>query len=113
MMDVPLLSAGSPNSPTNVQRSVRRLGSVRRDWVASSTSPITRLRGTAMPSASLLNWQTMRIPNLGHVDAQCAACIAAVPQNPALIDENQRAYVLLLSAHFQGFCRDLHTECAQ
>jgi hypothetical protein len=66
-----------------------------------------------MPSASLVHWQTTRIPNLGHVDAQCAACVAAVPPNDALIDENLRAYVLLLSAHFQGFCRDLHTECAQ
>jgi hypothetical protein len=66
-----------------------------------------------MPSASLLNWQTTRITNLGHIDAQCAACVAAVHLNPALIDENLRAYVLLLSAHFQGFCRDLHTECAQ
>jgi hypothetical protein len=28
-----------------------------------------------------------------------------------LIDENLRGYVLQLSAHFQGFCRDLHSEC--
>jgi hypothetical protein len=66
-----------------------------------------------MPSASLLNWQTVRLASLGHIDAQCAASIAAVPLNAALVDENLRGYVLLLSAHFQGFCRDLHTECAQ
>jgi hypothetical protein len=24
-----------------------------------------------------------------------------------------RAYLLLLASHFQGFCRDLHTECAE
>jgi hypothetical protein len=30
-----------------------------------------------------------------------------------LIDENLRGYVVLLSAHFQGFCRDLYTEAAQ
>jgi hypothetical protein len=66
-----------------------------------------------MPSASLLHWQTTRIPNLSHIEVQCAACVAAVPPNAALIDENLRAFVLLLSAHFQGFCRDLHTECAQ
>jgi hypothetical protein len=34
-----------------------------------------------------------------------------MPPQPNLVDENLRGYVLLLSAHFQGFCRDLHTEC--
>jgi hypothetical protein len=66
-----------------------------------------------MASASLLNWLNVRLPSLTHFDAQCATSIAAVPPNAALIDENLRGYVLLLSAHFQGFCRDLYTECAQ
>src|SRR6266545_40734 len=66
-----------------------------------------------MPSASLLQWQNDRMPRLAEVDAQCAACLALVPPPPKLIEENLRGYVLLLSAHFQGFCRDLHTECAQ
>lgn len=66
-----------------------------------------------MPSAALLKWQNERLPSLAHVDAQCAASVAAVPPNITLIDENYRGYVLLLAAHFQGFCRDLHTECAQ
>jgi hypothetical protein len=35
------------------------------------------------------------------------------PPQPNLAEENLRGYVLLLSAHFQGFCRDLYTECAQ
>jgi hypothetical protein len=50
---------------------------------------------------------------LGEVDAQCAAALALVPPSPNLIDENLRGYILLLSAHFQGFCRDLYTESAQ
>jgi hypothetical protein len=66
-----------------------------------------------MPSASLLKWQQTRLTNLGLIESQCASCLAAVPSNGALIEENLRAYVLLLSAHFQGFARDLHTECAQ
>jgi len=66
-----------------------------------------------MPSASLLRWQNDRIPRLHQVGLQTAAALAAVPPNALLIDENLRGYVLLLSAHFQGFCRDLHTECAQ
>ncbi|AMV24006.1 hypothetical protein VT84_06395 [Gemmata sp. SH-PL17] len=65
-----------------------------------------------MPSQALLNWQNTRIPNLIEVENQCVATNAIVPL-PNLADENMRAHVLLLSAHFQGFCRDLHTECVQ
>src|SRR5262245_39166050 len=66
-----------------------------------------------MPSASLLRWRNDRMPPLAEVDAQCSASLTLVPPRPNLVEENLRAYVLLLSAHFQGFCRDLHTECAQ
>lgn len=66
-----------------------------------------------MPSASLLRWQNDRLPNLAEVEAQCAASLALAPPNARLADENLRGYVLLLSAHFQGFCRDLYTESAQ
>lgn len=65
-----------------------------------------------MPSASLLHWQNERMPRLQQVDLQCAASLATVPPNAHLIEENLRGYVVLLSAHFQGFCRDLHTEAA-
>jgi hypothetical protein len=51
------------------------------------------------------------MPRLAEVDAQCAASLVLVPPQPNLVDENLRAYVLLLSAHFQGFCRDLYSEC--
>jgi hypothetical protein len=37
----------------------------------------------------------------------------AVSPNVQLIDESLRGYVLLLSAHFQGFARDLYTECTE
>lgn len=66
-----------------------------------------------MPSASLIRWRNDRTPRLTEIDAQCVACDAAIPQNAHLIDENFRGYILLLSAHFQGFCRDLYTESAQ
>ncbi len=65
-----------------------------------------------MPSQSLLSWRTNRLPRLNEVEVQCAATAALVPA-PDLADENLRGYVMLLSAHFQGFCRDLHTECVQ
>src|SRR5205809_919970 len=66
-----------------------------------------------MPSRSLSHWTADRMVRLNVIDAQCAVCSAATPANSHLIDENCRAYILLLSAHFQGFCRDLYTECAQ
>jgi hypothetical protein len=66
-----------------------------------------------MPSVSLTQWQTGRLPSLREIDARCAASLAAVPPNPVLAEENVRGYVLRLSAHFQGFCRDLYTEAAQ
>src|SRR5208337_1092080 len=69
-------------------------------------------QGRSMPSLALLRWQNERMPRLGEVDNQCAATLALVPL-PKLADENLRGYVMLLSAHFQGFCRDLHTECIQ
>ncbi len=63
-----------------------------------------------MPSASLLLWQNDRMPRLADFDSQCAASLTLAPPQPNLVEENLRGYVLLLSAHFQGFCRDLHTE---
>jgi hypothetical protein len=53
------------------------------------------------------------MPRLAEVEAQCAASLILVPPQPNLVDENLRAFVLLLSAHFQGFCRDLYSEYAQ
>jgi RiboL-PSP-HEPN len=66
-----------------------------------------------MPSASLQHWRNDRMPRLAQIDAQCAASLAIAPPNAHLTDENLRGYVVLLSAHFQGFCRDLYTEAAQ
>src|SRR6266581_1395848 len=66
-----------------------------------------------MPSVALTEWTNDRMARLAQVDAQCAAVLALAPPNPTLLDESLRAYVMLLSAHFQGFCRALYTECAQ
>ena len=50
---------------------------------------------------------------LSEVDAHCAAVVALVPPNPMFLDETLRGFVLHLSAHFQGFCRNLYTESSQ
>jgi hypothetical protein len=65
-----------------------------------------------MPSASLMLWQGSRLPCLVELEAQAAATAALAPPNPRLAEENLRGWVVLMSAHFQGFCRDLHTEVA-
>jgi hypothetical protein len=70
-------------------------------------------RGLAMPSAALLYWRNDRQPRLTQIDTQCATSLALVPPNPHLIDENLRGFVVLLSAHFQGFCRELYLEASQ
>ena len=66
-----------------------------------------------MPSTSLTFWTGSRKASLNAIDAQCANSVAVVPANPLLAEENVRGYGLLLSAHFQGFCRDLYTEASQ
>ncbi len=66
-----------------------------------------------MPSASVQSWRNDRLLRLGEFDAQCSTCLAFVPPKPGLVEENLRGYVLLLSAHFQGYCRDLYSECTQ
>ena len=66
-----------------------------------------------MPSASLGEWNGPRTAALDEVDTQCAVSIALLVPNPTLVEENLRAYVLLVSAHFQRFCRGLFTECSQ
>lgn len=66
-----------------------------------------------MPSAALIHWAGVRAARLDDIHGQCLATSAAAPPNPDLADENLRGYVMLLSAHFQGFCRDLYSECVQ
>lgn len=66
-----------------------------------------------MPSASLQRWQNDRKPRLAEIDANCAAVAALTPPNALLAEESLRGYVMLLSGHFQGFCRNLYTECVQ
>jgi hypothetical protein len=66
-----------------------------------------------MSSASLLRWNNDRKPRLAQLDGHCATTLASTAPNPHLVDESLRAYVMALSAHFQGFCRDLHTEASQ
>ena len=50
---------------------------------------------------------------LDQVESQAIEVAALIPVNPTFLDESLRGYVLHLSAHFQGFCRDLYHESTQ
>ena len=64
-----------------------------------------------MPSQALTDWMTVRLMRLNEFDHQISNNVP--PLSLTLQDGNLRAYVMLLSADFQGFCRDLYSECTQ
>ena len=66
----------------------------------------------ATPSQALQAWNHLRQDRLTKLEARCVWAAGLAPPDPAMVDEHLRAYVTLLSAHFQGFCRDLYTEAA-
>jgi len=77
-------------------------------------------RAITVPSAALIRWRSDRMPRLAHTDAQCSLLYAPAPDAnsppvplPQFAEESLQGYVMLVSGHFQGFCRDLYTECAQ
>ena len=65
-----------------------------------------------MPSHAMLTWQLVCESRLEPMRQLCLADVSA-DRSAALADEQLRAFVVLLSAHFQGFLRDLYTECVQ
>jgi hypothetical protein len=65
-----------------------------------------------MPSAAYRTWRTVRAVALDDVEAAHTAVRGAAPVRQLARLQLNRAYVLLLSAEFQGFCRDLHTEAS-
>jgi hypothetical protein len=44
-----------------------------------------------MPSASLVRWQTDRMPSLAELDRQCAASLTLAAPNPRLAEEHLAA----------------------
>lgn len=65
-----------------------------------------------MPSNSLRLWRTIRRRELDEVESAHASVGGAAPGRRSATLQLNYSYALLLSAHFQGFCRDLHTEAA-
>ena len=64
-----------------------------------------------MPSNAVQQWQTIRAAALDEIEAAHAAIEGIGPGRRYATQQINQAYVMLLSSQFQGFCRDLHTEC--
>lgn len=65
-----------------------------------------------MPSTALEDWKTARVLELDQVEeAHRAVGGSGRGRRYATLQVNH-AYCMLLASQFQGFCRDLHTECA-
>lgn len=62
-----------------------------------------------MPSQALIDWWGTRARDLDEIETALGALRGAGPGHRRAFDQVVQAYTLLISAHFQGFCRDLHT----
>jgi len=66
-----------------------------------------------VPSNSLLRWQADARSQLDDIVRAHAAVAAATVGGRAATDQVIHAYAMLLSSHFQRFCRDLHSEAIE
>jgi hypothetical protein len=64
-----------------------------------------------MPSQSLVQWRIQRLPSLEVFEIAHAAVGGTSPGRRYATQHINQAYAMLLSSQFQGFCRDLHSEC--
>ena len=84
---------------------------------ASVENPRLRLRDALrldiferMHSASLRTWSRARAAKLDEIEDVHRA-VGSARGGRAAAEQLTHAYALLLSSQFQGFCRDLHSEC--
>lgn len=65
-----------------------------------------------MPSVALDNWSMGRAAALDELEHAHRSVGGTGPGRRYLTLHINQAYAVLLSSQFQGFCRDLHEECA-
>jgi hypothetical protein len=63
-----------------------------------------------MPSRSWLAWDSGRSAALDEIESAHGAVGGSGPGTRLATQQINQAYVVLLASHFQGFCRNLHTE---
>lgn len=65
-----------------------------------------------MPSQSYQLWLADRCPTLDEIESAHASVGGTGPGRRFATQQINQAYAVLLSAQFQAFCRDLHSEAA-
>jgi hypothetical protein len=65
-----------------------------------------------MPSLSLQRWFAERADSLDEMERAHRALRGSGPGVRAATLQINQAYTMMLSGQFQGYCRDLHDECA-
>jgi hypothetical protein len=63
-----------------------------------------------MPSRALVIWESSQQVELDRLEAAHLAVGGAGPGRRMAMQHLNDAYIVLLAAHFQQFCRELHTE---
>src|SRR5436305_1157914 len=64
-----------------------------------------------MPSVAFQNWASARAAALDEIEYAHRTVGGTGPGRRYLTQQLNQAYAVMLSAQFQGFCRDLHAEC--
>lgn len=64
-----------------------------------------------MPSNALLQWRDERSRSLDEFEMAHRGIGGSKRGRRYTTQQINRAYAVLVSAHFQGFCRELHSEC--
>jgi hypothetical protein len=64
-----------------------------------------------LSSASLRTWTSERAARLDEIEAAHIAVGGGLRGRRWATEQVNHAYVVLLCSQFQGFCRDLHSEC--
>src|SRR5207237_10419381 len=91
----------------------RRWSGCARIWRAGGSDLRFRAREGVMPSVSYRRWRTVRAAELDELVQAHAAVGGTGPGRRYATQQLNRAYAVLLASQFQGFCRDLHTECVK
>jgi phosphoenolpyruvate carboxylase len=65
-----------------------------------------------MASLAFKKWRTQRMDALNEIESVYHSLAGTGSRRRATMQQLNQAYTLLLSSEFQGFCRNLHTECA-
>jgi hypothetical protein len=68
--------------------------------------------GNSMPSVSLQTWTTQRQAALDELEAAHKSLGGTARGRRYATQQINQAYAMLISSQFQGYCRDLHSECA-